>query len=83
MSKTEAEANRWNGMSMEDIFAESFHDLRVSVNSIRGYLDLFQTLDWTAEEKQKFIDLALDYAISALDVIRSVDQHMNWEPEDR
>lgn len=83
MSKPESDINRWDGKSTEDVFAESFHELRVSINSIRGYLDLFQTLDWPVEQKQKFIDLALDYAISARDVMRSVEEHMNWKREDR
>jgi len=69
--------NRWAGKSAEDVLTESFHELRNPIVSVAGYLDVLNSVDLSEEQAQKFIDLALQSAFVAKDIVDSVYQYLN------
>ena len=47
-----------------------------------GYLNVLKSADLTVEQAQHFIDLALNYALNAKEVVESVYQYMNDQRRD-
>jgi len=71
------DVNRWSGKSAEDVLAESFHEIRNPIILIAGYLNVLKSTEVSDEYARHFLDLALNYALSANDIVDSVYQYMN------
>jgi signal transduction histidine kinase len=75
--------NRWVGKSAEDVLAESLHQLRAPIHTLTGSLSVLKSFDkLSAEQVQQMIDLALQSALHARDVINSLDQYMSEKQKD-
>ena len=74
--------NRWVGKSTEYVLSRSFHELRGPIYNMAGYLNVLKSADLTVEQAQHFIDLTLNYALNAKQVVESVYQYMNDQRTD-
>ena len=74
--------NRWVGKSTEYVLSRSFHELRGPIYNMAGYLNVLKSADLTVEQAQHFIDLALNLALNAKEVVESVYQYMNDQRTD-
>jgi len=82
----ELSLNRWSGKSTEDVLAESFHEIREQISPAVGYLSILKSanqLSLSAEQTQQYIDLALNYALRAQDIVNSVYQYMDEKRKDQ
>ena len=78
--------NRWSGKSTEDVLAESFHEIREQMSPAVGYLSILKSanqLSLSAEQIQQYIDLTLNYALRAQEIVNSVHQYMNERRKDQ
>jgi len=75
--------NHWTGKSTEHVLSVSFHELRGPIYNMTGYLNVLKSMDLSAEQAQHFIDLALNYALQAKEVVDSVYQYMNDQRTDK
>jgi len=74
--------NRWVGKSTEYVLSRSFHELRGPIYNMAGYLNVLKSADLTVEQAQHFIDLTLNYALNAKQVVESIYQYMNDQRTD-
>ena len=72
-----SDINRWSGKSAEAVLAESFREIRNPIILIAGYLNVLKSTDVSEEQARHFLDLALNYALSANDIVDSVYKYMN------
>ena len=75
--------NRWVGKSAEDVLAEALHQLRAPIHTLTGSLGVLKSFDkLSVEQVQQMIDLALQSALHARDVINSLDRYMSEKQKD-
>ena len=79
----ETTPNRWAGKSAEDVLAESFHEIRNPIVLLNGYLGLLKSTDLSKEDTQRFLDMALDCATKANEIVDSVYHYIGEENKDR
>ncbi len=73
--------NRWSGKSADYVLSQSFHEIRNPVVRMAGYLSMLRSADLTEEQTRRFIDAALNCALSAKDIVDSVYQYINEQAE--
>ena len=78
----EFDKNRWSGKSTDEVLTRSFHEIRNPIVKLNGYLGVLKSVNLSKEETQRFIDLALDCAISANDIVDSVYQYIKEHIKD-
>jgi signal transduction histidine kinase len=71
------DVNRWSGKSAEVVLGESFHEIRNPIVRMTGYLSLLKSADLSEEQVLKFIDEALNCALSVKDIVETVYQYIN------
>ena len=76
MTNSQSDLNRWAGKSAEDVLAISLHELRNPIARLTGYLTLLKSADLSEEQSRKFIDMALDCALSSQNVVDSVSEYL-------
>lgn len=78
--------NHWSGKSTEDISAESFHEIREQISPAVGYLSILKSADQlslSTEQIQQYIDLSLNYALRAQEIVNSIYQYMDEKRKDQ
>ena len=78
----EATSNRWAGKSAKYILADVLHQLRAPIHTVVGSLTVLKTVDQlTVEQTQQMIDLGLNSARRAKDVIDAISRYMSEEQD--
>jgi hypothetical protein len=66
-------ANRWAGKPAEEVLGEAVHQLRAPIHAAVGSLSMLKLLDQlSAKQTQEMIQLALDSALRAKEVIDAI-----------
>ena len=83
MDNAKFDINHWIGKSPEEVLSESFHELRNPIIILTGYLGVLKSADWSEEQTQHFLDLALNYASYSKDIVESVVHYINEQRKDQ
>ena len=81
MEVSKPDVNLWIGKSADDVLAEAFHEIRDPIYNAVGHLSVLKSVELPAEEAQQYINLVLNQALYAKEIIESVYQYMNEKRE--
>lgn len=70
--------NPWTGKSVEEVFTESFHEIRNPILQTAGFLNILRSMPNLSDEEAKhFLDEAIKNSLAAKEIVSSVFEYIN------